>query len=135
MAAKTALERATEELRALELRRRGITFDEVAAEMGISRRTVERRYHEALRRIGSETIEQVRRQSEDQIDTVRRYAYDLLDLPNLTVSERANVLRLVLQCNRERTDLFGAKWPSHMVATLEIEANGLEVPGGARSAR
>ncbi|WCN80026.1 helix-turn-helix domain-containing protein [Micromonospora sp. LH3U1] len=129
------MERATQELRVLELRRRGVTYEQIAAEMGISRRTVERRYQEALQRVGSDTAEQVRREAEDQIYTVRRYAYDLLDLPNLTVSERSNVLRLVLQCNRERVDLLGAKWPSHMIATLEIEANGLEVPGGARSAR
>ncbi|MEU2168293.1 helix-turn-helix domain-containing protein [Micromonospora chersina] len=128
------MERATEELRALELRRRGITLDEIAAEMGISRRTVDRRIKSALQRLGDETVEQIRRRSEDQINAVLRQAHELLELPGLTINERVGVLRLVLQCDRQRTDLFGAKWPSHMIATLEIESSGLEVPG-ARSAR
>ncbi|WP_433311039.1 helix-turn-helix domain-containing protein [Micromonospora sp. CA-269861] len=134
MAARTALERATEELRALELRRKGIALDEIAAEMGISRRSVDRRLKSALERIGSETTEQVRRRSEDQIDAVLRHAYRLLELPNLSVNERVRVLGLVLQCDRQRTDLFGARWPSHLIATLEID-NAKELLDAARSAK
>ncbi|MEV4662092.1 helix-turn-helix domain-containing protein [Micromonospora echinofusca] len=134
MAGTTRLQRAAEDLRALELRRKGLTLEAIAEEMGLSRRTVERRLRSALERMGSETADQIRRRSEDQIDAVLRAAHELLELPNLSVPERVRVLGLVLQCDRQRTELLGAKMPSYLVATLELEESGLEVGSGAARA-
>ncbi|MEU4439118.1 helix-turn-helix domain-containing protein [Micromonospora chalcea] len=135
MAGKTRLQRAAEELRALEMRRKGMRLEDIAKELGVDARTVSRRLEGAFRRLGEETADQIRRRVEDQIDGVLREAHQLLTNPDLSVNERTRVLGIVLQCERDRAALLGVRVPAHLVATLEF-GNELEVsPGADRTGR
>ncbi|MEU7574074.1 MULTISPECIES: helix-turn-helix domain-containing protein [Micromonospora] len=130
MAGKTRLQRAAEELRALEMRRKGLRLEDIAKELGVDERTVSRRLAAAFHRMGSETFDQIRRRVEDQIDGVLREAHRLLANPDLSVNERTRVLGIVLQCERDRAALLGVRVPAHVVATVEF-GNELEVSRGA----
>ncbi|RQX09077.1 hypothetical protein [Micromonospora inaquosa] len=131
MAGKTRLQRAAEELRALELRRKGRSLDGIAAELGVDARTVARRLEAAFRRLGEESFDQIRRRVENQIDGVLREAHQLLEHSDLTVNERSKVLGLVLQCERDRAALLGVRLPAQVVAKLEFEGDELGVGFGA----
>ncbi|MGP4024381.1 hypothetical protein [Actinomadura sp. 3N407] len=124
----TAAERADEALRALEQRRRGVPVADIARDMGLPLRTVQRRVALGLELLGEGLDpEELRRAEEDRLDDLLRRAHGLLDREDLTVTEQVSILRLIRDIGKDRVHLFGVAVPSKTV--IEWEMRGADDAG------
>jgi AcrR family transcriptional regulator len=111
---------------ALELKRRGLTTDDIAAQLGIARRTVTRRLRSGYAAMDTVDADTARRQYEDKIDSWIRRLNLRLDTPGLTLEQERTLVRDLAALERDRARLLGINVPPRVV--IEYEAGAQHAP-------
>lgn len=106
-AAEVEADRAVERaLRAVVMRREGISWGDIADRLGISQIEAEELARVAYARLGEAEAEQLRVESEDRIDGVVRRAHVDLALAE-SQGERTALYRVLLAAEAQRARLLG----------------------------
>jgi hypothetical protein len=110
-------------VRVLELRRAGLTFDQIAAEVGYAgRQGAKEAYDAAIRRLGNEPAADMQVLENERLDDLWRRAYGRLRTAD-TVDEFVKLEALMLRISTRRAGLLGLDAPRQ----VEISGRG----GGA----
>jgi Homeodomain-like domain-containing protein len=131
--AVTSVLKAEQELAAVEARRRGESLDEIAKNLGISRRTAARRVTAGYQAMGASDADQIRREIEDRLDSVLRRVSTLWSQPDLSLGDVVRLAGVILQVERDRTRLLGVAVPPHVIVEHEVNG-GTGVAGAAVAA-
>jgi hypothetical protein len=110
-------------VRVLELRRAGLTFDQIAVEVGYAgRQGAKEAYDAAIRRLGNEPAADMQVLENERLDDLWRRAYARLRTAD-TVDEFVKLEALMLRISTRRAGLLGLDAPRQ----VEISGRG----GGA----
>ncbi|MFF4869873.1 hypothetical protein [Streptomyces sp. NPDC000961] len=96
----------------------GHTNAEIRRRTGFTNDVIERRLGRARRNLGEATSNDVRTDLESSLDDVIRRTYSLLDEAE-TVSEKAQLLRVITDTAAKKARLLGVEAPSKLVHQLE----------------
>lgn len=106
--ADRAVERA---LRAVVMRREGMSWGDIAHRLGVSQIEAEELARVAYARLGEAEVEQLRVESEDRIDGIVRKAHVDLALAQ-SQGERTALYRVLLAAEAQRARLLGLNFRS-----------------------
>ncbi|MEV5015385.1 hypothetical protein ACIGW1_18440 [Streptomyces sp. NPDC053780] len=115
------LDREADEV--FQLKYRGCTDIDIRRRLGITKDTLHRRLERARRNLGEATSNEVRTDLERSLDDVIQQAYDLLSQAE-TVSEKAQLLRVITDTAAKKARLLGVEAPSKLVHSMEQEWGG-----------
>ncbi|MFI8296822.1 hypothetical protein ACIGCZ_12820 [Streptomyces nigra] len=113
---ETRLDREAEEV--FQLKYQGYTDVQIRQQTGISRDVLARRLERARRNLGESTSNDVRTSLERSMDDVIKRTYELLDQAE-TVSEKAQLLRVITDTAAKKARLLGVEAPSQLVHSME----------------
>ncbi|MGW1398473.1 hypothetical protein ACWCRF_07275 [Streptomyces sp. NPDC002405] len=115
---ETRLDREAEEV--FQLKYQGHTDVQIRRHLGITRDVLTRRLDRARRNLGESTSNDVRTDLERSLDDVIKRTYELLDEAE-TVSEKAQLLRVITDTAAKKARLLGVEAPSKLVHSMEQE--------------
>lgn len=84
---------AERQARVIELRRKGTSFEEIGADLGVTRQRAHKIYETALKAIPGMEVAQYRAEQAERLDDLLREAYAVLGRDHLTVSH-GHVVRI-----------------------------------------
>lgn len=115
---ETRLDREAELV--FRLKYTGHTNAEIRRQTGFSNDVIDRRLGRARRNLGESTSNDVRTDLERSLDDVIQRTYSLLDEAE-TVSEKAQLLRVITDTAAKKARLLGVEAPSKLVHSMEQE--------------
>lgn len=103
-----------------QLKFQGNTDAQIRRHTGFTRDAITRRLERARRNLGESTSNDVRTNLERSLDDVIKRTYELLDEAE-TVSEKAQLLRVITDTAAKKARLLGVEAPSKLVHSMEQE--------------
>ncbi|GAA0671534.1 hypothetical protein GCM10009535_59070 [Streptomyces thermocarboxydovorans] len=113
---ETRLDQEAEEV--FQLKYQGYTDAQIRRQTGYTRDAIKRRLERARRNLGESTSNDVRTDLERSLDDVIKRTYSLLDEAE-TVSEKAQLLRVITDTAAKKARLLGVEAPSKLVHSME----------------
>lgn len=139
-----AIAAAKRDTEIIEMKRAGLTFEEIGAHFAVTRQVVHRCFHRGLRRVPVKAVEEYRAEQLARIETQREIALDVMHAEHPLVSngkrfddlsDDGPVLAAIdrmIKLDAQESDLLGLKAPVKVeseVSVLRYEVVGTDVGG------